>query len=118
MIFVVVIFVKFLTLMSKYSANLRLGLQMDVRFFGERYCCTSFVGQCSSVAETKAIVIQESAIGPAFYVPTAADLRALTAGNRVFKYAGDTFLGVLLAALEVKHIEAWAATNNLKLYRC
>ena len=53
---------------------------------------------------------------------TAADLHALAAGNRVFKYADDIFLVVPDAnsntsAVEVRHIEARATTNNLKLNR-
>ena len=66
-------------------------------FFGEHYHCTKFDGQCSSVAEVKASVIQGSALGPASYVVTAADLHPVTPANRIFKYADDTYLVVSAA---------------------
>jgi len=89
-------------------------------FFGEHYHCTRFDGQCSSVAEVKASVIQGSALGPASYVVTAADLHPVTPANRIFKYADDTYLVVSAAnsrscLAEIAHIDEWAATNNLKL---
>ena len=91
-------------------------------FFSERYHCTNYAGEYSAVAEVKASVIQGSAIGPASYIVTASDLRPAIDGNRMFKFADDTYL--LIPAVncstctaEVKHIETWATTNNLRLNR-
>jgi len=47
----------------------------------EHYHCTRFDGQCSSITEVKASVIQGSALGPASYVVTAADLHPVTPAN-------------------------------------
>jgi len=56
-------------------------------FFDEHYHCTRYAGQCSTVAEVKARVIQGSGLGPASYLVTAADPQPVTAGNHIFKYA-------------------------------
>jgi len=42
----------------------------------------------------KASVIEGSALGPASYIVNAADLHPTTAGNRIFKFADDTYLVV------------------------
>jgi len=91
-------------------------------FFGEHYHCTRFAGQCSTVAEVKASVIQGSAQGPASYVVIAGDLRPVDDMNRLFKYADDTYLVVPVAntrscMMEISHIESWATSNNLRLNR-
>jgi len=79
-----------------------------------------YAGECSTVAELIASVIQGSGLGPASFIVTAADLHPTTPGNRIFKFADDTYL-VLPAANssslldEVSHVEAWASRNNLRL---
>ena len=91
-------------------------------FFSEHYHCTNYAGEYSAVAEVKASVIQDSAIGPASYSVTASDLRPAIDGNRMFKFADDTYLVIpavncSTCTAEVKHIETWATTNNLRLNR-
>ena len=91
-------------------------------FFTDRHHSTRYAGQTSTVADIKASVIQGSGLGPAAFLVTAADLHPLTNGNRMFKYADDTYLLVPAAnsstgRLEVEHIGAWAANNNLTLNR-
>jgi len=59
-------------------------------------------------------------LGPASYVVTAADLYPCTTGNRIFKYADDTYLVVPAAnsstrCQEIEQSGVWAAQNNLKL---
>jgi len=68
----------------------------------------------------KASIIQGSGLGPVSYLVTAVDLHPMTAGNRIFKYADDTYLLVPSTNStsrldEIAHIERWAAENNLKL---
>ena len=79
-------------------------------------------GQCSTVAKIKTSVIQGSGVGPSSYIITAGDLHPITPGNRLFKFADDIYLVVPEAntntrTLEIAHIQAWAATNNLALNR-
>jgi hypothetical protein len=74
----------------------------------------------SSFLEILASVFQGSALGPASYVVTAADLRTVHDTNRLHKYADDTYLIVPAVAShtveeEINHIEAWSQANNLRL---
>jgi len=53
---------------------------------------------------------------------TAADLHPTTLGNRIFKFADDTYLVLPVTNSsfrldEVSHVEAWASRNNLRLNR-
>ena len=89
-------------------------------FFTDRQHCTRYAGRLSTVADIEASVIQGSGLGPAAYVVTAADLHPCTTGNRIFKYADDTYLLVPAAnsstrRREIEHIGVWAVQNNLTL---
>jgi len=61
-------------------------------FFEQHFHCTRYAGECSTVAAVKASVIQGSGLGPASFVVTAADLHPTTPGNRIFKFADDTYV--------------------------
>ena len=86
-----------------------------------------------------ASIIQGSAIGAVTYIVNAADLKTVTNGNQIHKYADDTYI-ILLATnsngptsvcvkssssstnshtreTELKNVEQWAQANNLKLNR-
>jgi len=63
-------------------------------FFEQHYHCTRYARECSTVAAVKASVIQGSGLGPASFIVTAADLHPTTPGNRIFKFANDTYLVV------------------------
>ena len=63
-----------------------------VDFFAGHSHCTSFSDQISEFASINASIIQGSAIGPATYVVNAEDLKAVTPGNFLCKYADDTYL--------------------------
>ena len=52
--------------------------------------CTRFRGELCDIIEIFVSVIQGSALGLAVYVINAADLRPITDGNDILKYAGDT----------------------------
>jgi len=61
-----------------------------VQFFQGHSHCTKFGNQTSALREITASIVQGSAIGPASYIVTSCELTAITAGNRVCKYADDT----------------------------
>ena len=50
------------------------------------------VTDVSTLLEITASIIQGSAIGPASFVVNAADLKAMTPGNGICKYADETYL--------------------------
>jgi hypothetical protein len=91
-------------------------------FFSGHSHCTTYRGQASTMQSITASIIQGSGIGPASYVVNAGDLKALTSGNHLCKFADDTYLivpsgneGSRLA--EIDSIETWAKRNNLMLNR-
>jgi len=91
-------------------------------FFRDHSHCTRFGSDCSGFQKILASIIQGSAIGPASYVVTAADLHPITVGNSMVKYADDTYLVVPATnakscAAEISNIENWAIANNLQLNR-
>ena len=56
------------------------------------------------------------------FVVEAADMKAITPGNLLCKYADDTY--IIIAAsnshtwtIELEHIDSWAKLNNLTLNR-
>ena len=102
------------------ATDSRQHLQLDNWLFEEHHHCTRYAGHCSSLAEVKANVIQGSGLGPVSYLVTAADPYPVTAGNRIFKYADDTFIVVPAANTglrlqEISYIQQWAEDNNLRL---
>ena len=69
-----------------------------------------------------ASIIQGSAIGPVTYIVNAADLKTVTDGNQMHRYADDTY--IILPATnshtretELNNVEQWAQDKNLKLNR-
>ena len=81
--------VRHATLMSKL-AQLELPdsiYNWVVDFLKNHAHCTKYTGQVSTVAVIQACIIQGSAIGPASYVVTAADLHPVHDRNRIFKFA-------------------------------
>ena len=87
-------------------------------FFSGHAHCTQYRGQLSSLQEITASVIQGSSIGPASYIVNAADLKAVTPGNEMDKFADDSY--IIIPAVncnsrqaEIEHAEQWASHNNL-----
>ena len=81
---------------------------------------TNFGGQKSQFLKISASIIQGSGLGPATYSVVASDLCPLFPGNRLFKFADDTYLvipasNVNSRCLELKHVQDWATANNLQL---
>jgi len=60
--------------------------------FHRRSHCTKLAGNISELADILAGIIQGSAIGPAAYLVTAADLRPMHDTNEILKFADDTYL--------------------------
>jgi len=91
-------------------------------FFDSHAHCTKYAGLVSAIATIHASVIQGSALGPASYIVTAADLHPVHACNRIFKFADDTYLVVPgvstdTCQAEIEHLHTWATANNLQLNR-
>jgi len=89
-------------------------------FMRGRQHCTKSNGVTSPSLPINASVVQGSALGPTTFIVTASDLKAITAGNSLFKYADDTYLLVPAAnsdtiSKELENIKRWAEQNNLQL---
>jgi hypothetical protein len=78
---------------------------------------------CNTMSVAKSFnagVVQGSALGPVAYIINASDLKVRTQGNKLHKYADDTYLIVPsrnrdTVAGELAHIARWANENNLQL---
>ena len=85
--------------------------------------CTRYECDISTMLDINASIIQGSALGPVSYVVNAGDLKTDTPGNRIHKYADDTYILVPASNIqshraELDHVEEWASqTNDLKLNR-
>ena len=93
-----------------------------VDFFSDRAHSTIYRGQSSDLLKITASIIQGSGVGPAAFVVTAGDMQALTPGNRLCKYADDTYLIIPPANIntrldELRNIDSWALANNMILNR-
>ena len=115
----------------QHSALLNKYSQMDipdhiynllVEYFHSHSHCTKYRDQTSTLRGISASIIQESAIGPASYVVTAADLCSVTPGNSLCEYADDTC--IIISAVnahsrvaEMDNVEAWSRLTNLQLNR-
>ena len=91
-----------------------------VDFFRDHSHCTRFRDMESKFIGISASIIQGSAAGPASYVVTSSDLRPLTVGNSMVKFADDTYLVIPASncgscAEEINHVGDWASSNNLRL---
>jgi len=81
---------------------------------------TKFAKKVSKVSAVTASIIEGSGLGPAAYLVTAADLWPIRPGNRIVKYADDTYLIVpeansSFSGDELSNIQTWATRNNLNL---
>jgi len=114
--------VRHVTLLEK-MANLRLPdhvFNWLVNFFSERQQCTAYHDTTSVLQAISASIVQGSAVGPASYVVNASDLKAVTTGNVLCKYADDTYAispsdSVHTTTAELDNVKAWADVNNLRL---
>ena len=91
-----------------------------VSFLTGRTHKTKWGDTVSEPVSILASVIQGSVIGPAAYAVVASDLKAITPGNIILKFADDSYLIVPQANTssinsEIQHIQTWANQNNLSL---
>jgi len=91
-----------------------------VSFFADHSHCTKLQGETWSFETIDASVIQSSALGLAAFLINAADLRTVHKNNIMVKFADDACLIVgstneITRADELRYVETWAASNNLKL---
>jgi hypothetical protein len=110
------------TLMSKYDS-----MHIDdniynwlVDYLSARNHCTKVNGITSPALPINASIIQGSSIGPVSYIVNASDLKAIASGNKLHKYADDTYLIVPSSntssiPAELEHIVSWSVSNNLQL---
>lgn len=90
-------------------------------FYGHAHC-TQYNGKVSALHEITASLIQGSSLGPSSYVVNAADLKAVTNGNEMTKFADDTYIiipasNIDTRDMEIDNVETWSRVNNLKLNR-
>jgi hypothetical protein len=93
-----------------------------VDYFHEHTHCTTYQNVLSDVQKITANIIQGSGIGPVSYVVCASDLKVVTTGNVMVKYADDTYLiipacNIVTRETELDNVEKWALNNNLNLNR-
>ena len=98
----------------------RLRLQLACKLLSRPQSLSRFGGVVSDLIGITASIIQGSAAGPASYVVTGSDLRPLTPGNLMVKFADDTYLVIPASnsgscVEEVNPIGDWASSNNLRL---
>jgi hypothetical protein len=85
----------------RHSTLLEKMAQLDLRdniykwlvdFFSDHTHSTVYTGKRSKIKSITASIIQGSLIGPASYVVNAGDLKAVTPGNSLVKFADDTYI--------------------------
>jgi len=91
-----------------------------VHFFCDHSHSTKYGDATSTNKSISVSTVQGSTVGPVAYVINTGDMVAVTPGNRICKYADDTYVIVPAANLhardvEVANTEQWATTNNLTL---
>ena len=89
-----------------------------VDFFSGHTHCTVYRGQMSTQKSITASIIQGSGIGPASCVINAGDLEVRTLGNKLCKFADDTYLIIPAdnadsCSTEIDNIETWATGHEL-----
>ena len=77
--------------------------------------CTKFDSHVSAFLDIHASVFQGSALGPASYVITAADLRTRHHEKKLLKYAVVPAVVSHTVEEELNHIAEWSPANNLRL---
>ena len=91
-----------------------------IDYLSDRGHETKYNGLISAILKINASIVQGSGLGPANFITAISKLKAAHHGNRLMKYADDTYLLVpssnsATVANELDHVSQWAETCNLKL---
>ena len=91
-----------------------------VSYFDSRQHQTRGQDSYSNFIKINASIVQGSAIGPSAFIITASDLSPIHPGNKIDKYADDSYLIVpggntTTIPAELGNIATWANNNNLTL---
>ena len=78
-----------------------------VDFFSQHSHCTVYNCQISTLKNITASIsiIQGSSIGPAAYAVSAGDLRVADSGNKLVKFADDTYLVIPASGVYTRKME-------------
>ena len=91
-----------------------------IHYLSDRSHCTKIKGNVSDPLPINCSIIQGSPFGPVNYILNATDLKPVYDGNKMHKYADDTYViipadRINTISQELAAIAKWATTNNLKL---
>jgi hypothetical protein len=91
-----------------------------IHYLRDRTHCTKINGIVSNPLPINCSIIQGSPLGPVNYILNVTDLKPANIGNKMHKYADDTYVIIPACNIDtVSHelavIETWSTTNNLKL---
>ena len=89
--------------------------ELDSRSFARSLTLHSLHRESSELREVTASIMQGSAIGPAMFVVEAADLKAITPGNLLCKYANDTYI---IIPASNSHTTDFSSVNAFKRSIC
>ena len=81
----------------KKVANIQLAIPDEVynwlvNFFDGHSHCTHYRRELSTMSAITTSIIQGSSIGPPSYVVNSGDLKPITPGNQMVKFADDTYI--------------------------
>jgi len=92
-----------------------------VNFFDGHSHCTHNRRELSTMSAITASIIQGSSIGPTSYAVNTGDLKPITPGNHMVKFADDTY--IIIPAVnansrqsELINVESWSRVNNPTKY--
>ena len=89
-------------------------------FLSNRTHKTEFGGKISALSNINCSVVQGSALGPIAFIAASSRLSPLNNGNKIVKYADDTYIIIpqpnfTTTRDEINNIQKWARANNLFL---
>jgi hypothetical protein len=92
----------------------------EIAFLEDREHCTKFKESISPLIRINASIVQGSGTGPANFITLISKLKPVNQGNRILKYADDSYLMIpacnaYTVTEELDHVGKWADSCNLKL---
>ena len=91
-----------------------------IAFLEDRSHATNFNGEISFTIKINCSIVQGSGLGPIDFIITISKFRPCHSGNRIQKYADDTYLLIpssnsATIPAELDHVTQWSVTCNLKI---